>query len=443
MMLTAGITFRTTLGLGLTAATGLAVALAAARRHAGALRSWPAAAIAVAGSVGAGWIIQQLHLTRLTVDSVRYLLTAEALAATGSLDAVGSWDLRMRHLITPLLHMPGVVDGPGYSAAITPLFAVSGLGATAWLSCRAFDRFAVPIRLRAMLLGSVGLLLVTTNRFTYHAFYINGHMFFAVFLLVGVGLGVLAIIEREPGWVFPASLALGAIVPMRPEAAIVAMIFVVPILVSDRIPYAARWRILIPSLAASTLWHGVLWPRHALAGDLGIAGPVYGMLFVTWGVAAGLGLLSVPAMRRHARWGPPAVLIAVAGYLAVNTVADPDLLRDNLTATAANLAVEGLWGAWWWVTPFLLVGAWLIVSRRSPVRLLLTPTATFALAVPAFSFLRGGAYRIGTGDSGNRMLVHVTMVIALTILLAAAEAAADAPGPASEEAGPAGVERGG
>jgi hypothetical protein len=433
-VLAIGVPLSLPVSLGLTGAAGLAVALATMRRRVGALASWPTATATIGATVGLGWVFQHLHLTRLTVDSIRYLLTAEVISATGSLDAVSPWDLRMRHLVTPLLHLPGALDGPGYSAAMTPLFAVCGLGATAWFSRQAFERFAVPPRLQWMLLGTMGLLLITTNRFTYHALYINGHMFFAVLLVIGVGLGFLAIGEEDPRWILPASIASAAIVPLRPEAAIVVAIFMVPLLVSDRVSYGARWRLLIPTVAASTLWHGLLWPDYALDRDLGIAGPVYGMLFVTWGIAAGLGLLAIPAIRRHARWGPVAVLAAVAAYVAVQTVADPDLFRDNLTATAANLAVEGLWGAWWWVTPFLVLGAWLIVSSASPVRLLITSAATFALALPAFSFLRGGAYRVGTGDSGNRMLVHVTLVIAMTILFAAAEASAQLE-PASGEAG--------
>jgi len=36
----------------------------------------------------------------------------------------------------------------------------------------------------------------------------------------------------------------------------------------------------------------------------------------------------------------------------------------------------------------------------------------------AFAFLRDGAYRVGEGDSANRMLMHVVFIVGLYLIVA-------------------------
>ncbi|MDJ0962460.1 MAG: hypothetical protein QNJ88_17565 [Acidimicrobiia bacterium] len=378
------------------------------------------AAVVVAVHLVVGVVVHLVHLTRLTVDSVRYLMTANALQSTGALDAANPWDLRMRHLVAPLLHTGGVVDGAGYSATVTPLFAVSGFVAVGWMAWQFFDRRAVTLRTRWWLLGSMGVLLVTTNRFVYHAFYVNGHMFFAVFALVAIGLAALAAADGDWRLIVPAAVALAAIVPLRPEGLLAVAVLIVPALATHRIPYVQRWLLLIPTIVTAVLWNGVIWPTFAIDGDLGVFGPVYGNLFVAAGLAAGLGLLALPSVQRVGRWGPVAFAGVLAAYLGVSVIAEPDILRASLSAFGANIAVEGLWGTTWWVLALLLGTAW-VMTRSVESTLLLVPIPTFLLAVFAFAYLRDGAYRVGTGDSANRMLTHIILVAALAILAAVAE----------------------
>jgi len=423
VVLALGIAFTMVTVLSIVSVIGIGVVAAVLRSMAVSPRALLPGVVTVFAAAALALVIQQLNLTRLTVDSVRYLLTADVLATDGSLDAVNLHDLRLRHLVTPLLHTVGVHAGAGYSSTIAPLFAVSGLAATGWLGWQAFERFSLATSTRWWLLGASALLVVAANRFAYHAFYINGHMFFAVFLLVGAGLGSLAAVERDWRWIAPASLGFAALVPLRPEAVITASIFLVPILVSRTVPYSHRWRLIVPFLGVSVLWNGVVWPTHARDFDLGIAGPVYGNLLIALTVAVGLGLLAWSRVERFAPWGPAALAAGIAAYLGIEALGNSDLLSESLSATGANLAVEGLWGTLWWILPILLVGAWLVGPSHSPTRLLLVPLATYGLALFAFAYLRDGAYRIGTGDSGSRMLMHVVFVAVLVVLTTAAEAA--------------------
>jgi hypothetical protein len=409
----------------LTASTAVALIVATVsgglRSAAAGLRSLPPL-ITLITAVAAGSAFHLVHLTRLTVDSAKYLLTANALQTTGSLAAASPWDLRMRQLVTPLLHTGGVADGAGFSATVTPLFALSGLAVTGWLAWRTFERRGTPTSVRWLLLGSIGLLIVSTNRFVFHAFYLNGHMFFAVFALVALGLSVLAIAEDEWTLLLPASLALAAVVPLRPEGLVTAAVLIVPALGCRSIPYAHRWRLLGPTLATAVLWNGVVWPQYAFDTDLGVFGPVYGNLVVAIGLAAGLGVLGATKLTGLGRWGPVGLSAVLALYVASSAITEPDILRESLAAIGGNIAVEGLWGITWWILPLLIAGAW-VTAHSEQTRLLLAPLPVFALAIVAFAYLRGGAYRLGTGDSANRMLLHISLIAVLAVLSAAAEAA--------------------
>jgi hypothetical protein len=386
------------------------------------------AAVVVVATAAGAWLAQVVHLTRFTSDSLRYLLTAEALEQTGSPAAASVYQLRMGQLVVPLLHTGGIDAGAGYSPAIIPLLAASGLLAAGWLAWEGMERAGASRRWRWWLLGTAAALVLTTNRVGYHIFYVNGHMTFAVVLVIGVGLGWLAVARHHWALLWPAGLMFGVLPALRPEAVIVGTLFLVPFLVEEAVPMRARWGMASPFLAATVLWDGVIWPRYAADADLALLGPVRGNLLAALGVAAGLALLAAPPLRRFARWGPLALFAGLVAYLAVKTVRDPDVLRAGLAAFGANIAIEGLWGMLWLVLPLLAVGA-LLVAPPPFSRLWFAPLGSYGVALLAFAYLRGGGYRVGTGDSGSRMLLHVVLVAIVAVIHSAGVAVAHAPEP--------------
>jgi hypothetical protein len=154
----------------------------------------------------------------------------------------------------------------------------------------------------------------------------------------------------------------------------------------------------------------------------------------------GLGLLAVAAvagsrrLRPLVRAIPLMPLLALAGMTVFYVVTDFDEVWTTLSALAVNMATEGLWSTMWWVVPFLVFGAYIAISFPFQ-RYFLLPLVTFATALPVFSYLRGGAYRVGFGDSGSRMLMHIVLVVALYLMLAASAAAAVHPLPEGGDAG--------
>jgi hypothetical protein len=109
-----------------------------------------------------------------------------------------------------------------------------------------------------------------------------------------------------------------------------------------------------------------------------------------------------------------------------------DAVWTTFSNLAVNMATEGLWSTLWWVAPLLVFGAYIAISFPFQ-RYFLLPLVTFAVALPVFAYLRGSPYRVGFGDSGNRMLMHVVLVLALYLMLAAITAAVTEPPPQKSE----------
>jgi hypothetical protein len=424
LLLTADAGFSTVAALGVASGAALVVVVVWGRNpQIPATTILATIGVVVGACAAVAIMLQNVHVTRLTADSVRYLVTADALETSGSLDGVNPWDLRMRHLGAPLLHTGGVVAGRGYLASIAALLAASGLATAAWVAWEGFLMWATPLRWRWLLLGATAALLISTNRWLYHAFYVNGHMAMATFLMIGVGATWVA--ARRGVWVLliPAAVAFSALPPWRPEATVAGAVFLIPLLSVVAIPIGLRWGLAAPFLAATVLWHGIAYPSRALDGDLGVFGPVYGNLFVAGGIVVLLAVASVPPARRVAVYAPWVMLAGLAGYVGISAARSPRTLEASLAATGSNLAVSGLWGVYWWVVPLFIVGALLVVRFRLQSMWIMSMFG-YALALLAFVYLRGGEYRVGTGDSGSRMLVHVALVAIVYVVLAAAAALA-------------------
>ena len=73
--------------------------------------------------------------------------------------------------------------------------------------------------------------------------------------------------------------------------------------------------------------------------------------------------------------------------------------------------------------PLFIVGALLVIRFRLQSMWTMSIFG-YALALLAFVYLREGAYRVGTGDSGSRMMVHAVFVAIVYVVLAASAALA-------------------
>lgn len=392
--------------------TGAATANAVRR---GTLAPWPrpaavvTAAVLVVAAVG---ITSAVPIVNLTADSYRYLTVAGVLAADADVAALTPFTLQTRSLAVGALHGLAPAD-PGYLRAVTPLLAVSTLAAVGMLVAEvaaALDR-----RTRLGLAGGAVALLLTNHRFLYNALYLNGHLLFAVWTLVVVALCWRALRRRHDGIgdAVVAALAATAIVLVRPEGALWALVVVLPAVVDEHVPLAWRRVVLGLPAIASLLWHaGVLlveWPRSGEPVTTDLLGPIV-LAVLVLGLAAALPLLA-PLSRRRPLVGAHVALWAGVGVLGVT---DPGLLRRAIGPTARNVFLAGGWGVSLALLGMLVAVA--VLLRRVPGEAAwVFPLASFVPFGLLLAFLRGSGYRVGPGDSLNRMLLHVVPIAVVAL----------------------------
>lgn len=355
--------------------------------------------------------LRLIHLTWLTPDSIRYIIIADIMAEPAAIARILPADIVKRGTATSLLHTLGGFDGLGYSAAIGPLLWLAGTALAVWLL---FDLLGRPGRKVAV---AVGVFLATTNLYLYDAFYLNSHGFVAAAFLLVVAAGFMA--GRGDQWLLlPAALAAPLLVAGRAEGGLLVALAIMPTLVNAGLSVAVRLAMLAPAVIVGLVWY--LGPV-AGAGDLGglsIADPVIGMLVVMVGLVV---LALVAGWRRLSgvvRLTPFLVVGLMTLVFAWYILEDPDTLSGTAASTGANLAIAGNWGVTWLVVGFLLSGA-VLATRFDGQHFWTAPIAGYALLYWLLPYFRFGAYRIGAGDSGNRILAHILPVVLVYIGLAA------------------------
>lgn len=358
---------------------------------------------------------------RVSTDSYHYLISAAALVRTGALEGVSDFYVVTRLLATPLIHTVSVT-GRGYAAVWTPLLAISMFLTLGWLAVTGLRMIGVARKWQWLILVATFAFTLTTNRILFQISYINGHMLFAGLLLIGVGMGWLAVCQKQWNLLLPVSLVFAALVTVRAESVIVVVLFLVPFLAFGAIPFMWRWVILLPTVAATLVWDAWMLPNEVsvpsldlLKGPLANVGLVIGMTVL-------VGLSGIRVLERYVRWVPWIMVPAVGVILVGLAWLEPVILVDSLVAMASGIVLEWYWGTFWILVPPLFVGA-LVVGFRDD-RYFGFGLAGFILALPSFAYLRDIAFVATRGDSANRMLMHVAPLFLLMIVLAAGSATA-------------------
>ncbi len=361
-------------------------------------------------------VARYFHLTRLTPDSLRYLLASNDLVLPGGLAEMNRTDLMTRQIGLPALHSLSDLVGRRYLASLGPLFGAFGFALFVWLAVE-MTREGTDRRRRMLLVGAAILFLASSNRLVYDSFYINTHIQMAAYVLIAVAGAWLAVSGRSR-WSIPAGLALGVALLFRPEAPLVVAIVLVTIAAS-RASLKVRLALSLPAAVMVGVWYGLgLW-RYAAGGDeISVTAPVFGSM-VAVGLAVVLCLVTVSSrVRLWGRWLDVVGLGGLALLLLFYIATDPVVFGTSVEATIRNLARDGFWLLTWVAAIGLLVVA-LVVETIPDGRLWTVPILGFAILYWALPYIREGAWRVGAGDSGNRILAHYLAVTVLFLILAA------------------------
>lgn len=374
-----------------------------------------AAAVGLLVLVGVAALTSAVPLVNLTPDSFRFIPTSHVLSTGGDVEGVSLFLLTTRGLALPTTHGLAVTEF-GYLRAVGPLFGLATLGLLWW---------SVEVETTRLgggwsrLLGvAAAVLLLTNSRFLFSTFYLNTHVLFAFLFLLIVVLARSMILhpgsDRGARDAWLVGLAAAGLALLRAEGPLVAALALAPLVLDGAVPLRRRQISLVVFAVVVTAWQlGMLLPI-SLADPQSLNVSVVGLgIFgaVLLALAPFLGLL-VPRVPR------PLLVIHVVVWLAMIGLGlqSPRLVRDSAVATAQNVGGAGLWGVSL-VVLAVLVGVGVLLRRVPAEQAFVFPLATFVPLAVLLAILRDAAYRLGPGDSLNRMLIHFVPVAILALSL--------------------------
>lgn len=364
-------------------------------------------------------LLRSANLVNWHTDSFRYLMTG-SLIYSGNYDAVSLNLIKLRLLSVPLIHAPANYSGEYYLRSAVPLLAVSTVAVFVWL-CREGLRDKLNQRQVALFSTAGVLLLTTNNRFVWNAFYINGHLFVAVLLMLIAGCCWLLVRGTNVprcALLTLTLLAIPALVVTRPEGLLVAGLALLPALVSESIPWRQRAIILLTLGISILVWEGFSVFAYIKRGT-DIPFSASGLLGLGILAVITVPLLAWRRLDKPLRYFPIVVEIALWAALIIAAVREPFILRQSLLVTVENVVYNaGSWGCSLIVLGVIFLGI-IVLTNYSDRIFLRFPVTTFIPFSFLLAYLRDNPYRVGNGDSLNRMFIHIVPLAILFIITAA------------------------
>ncbi len=361
-----------------------------------------------------------LHLFNYQVDTFSYLEMSSILFQD-KYDAVENLVRISKRLIAvPFIHSSALIGGEVYLRSAMPLISLSLLASFAWMLREGLKKSVENNRLHLLIFLGL-LLLLTNNRFVFHSFNINGHLFFAALLLIIAGCSWLIArkIKTVPtmGLIGLICIIIPALVVTRTEASIIAGLALIPLVLDTGLDWRKR---ILPVLTLGISM--ILWQSFVSYSDYRINGGIslqnYGLLLAGIGITALTPFLRWKFLVKNKKIIPNALEAFLWVMLVIFAYFNPSILITSINATIQN-TVFGSWGWSLVVLGFLFLSALIIYRTKSAIYLRF-PITTFVIAGFLFGYLRDGAYRVGDGDSFNRMLIQIVPLVVFFVIVSIA-----------------------
>ena len=376
------------------------------------------------------YIFRNANFVGWNPDTLRYLMSG-ALIASNNLDTLPGELMAARLLAFPILHAPANLAGEFYLRSVGPLLAISCIGLFVWLSLNGLARSRAHWPVAFTTLGV--LLLLTNGRMLWSAFALFPHLLTAVLMLVIAGCGWLlaGIPEKaengqidQSGLIALQAIAIPALIVARPEGGMMVVIAFLPTLLCRRVWLKHRTFLLCVFGASLAAWNLLLLSYQPM--NVAIPVSIVGHLTLAILALTAASLLYLRPVRdytavlEHCMY---IVLILVEAALwialAVAAVGNPSILLESINATGHNLLLgDGRWG-YSLVILMLFVLFCAVAVRGGELIFLRFPVTSFVPLAFLLMYLRGHPYRIGVGDSLNRMWVHIVPLAILFVVAAA------------------------
>ena len=406
------------LGLGLLVVESLLLgAVVASRRRPGrdVLRSIAAwGALFAIGTV----VLCSFSVAKFSGDSHQIVRLAHLLGRGAPLDETVVGYLSDRGIFTVVAYAGADVIGMSLLYSMAPVVGLSLAGLFAVGADRIARGAGAQPRPTRILIGLALVGFLSAFNPSYHLVYIHMNQGSALYLLGFFALAWLAEESDEPAWyLWPAFLCLAAFALHRVEAPVFAGLFIVFAFYAGRLPRRA----VAPAFAAYTIFMCAWLARFGASApadsEFLSAGRAAMLVAATAACFVGWLVVTTRPFARLRRFIPALIAGAVVVALVAAFVLKPHHMIRSYDALEANIVGlrSGVWGITWWMVMAMTAVA--LFLPRLPTGRALVVAVPVAAAITLLLAYGRIPYRIGLGDSANRMFLHY-LPLAMTYLVA-------------------------
>jgi hypothetical protein len=269
---------------------------------------------------------------------------------------------------------------------------------------------------RMVTIGLGVALLISTYFVVFQAVYVHNNLPSAVLLLIAThALWQLAVNGQE-NWARLALLGLIGFTLCRTESPLfVAVLLCIALCDSDSgIARRAALSIVLPYTGFFAVWYTFLYITIGAGTDILSPGKVLVLAASILGTAGAVSLRDHHCLAPLIRRLPLAIVLAATTWVMLALLTRFDHTSQSMGTVLHNLAGKGHWGATWWTIGIAL--AMTAVLPRFPGQRFIVyfSIAFVALVLGLGSML---AYRLGWGDSANRMFTHLLPLLIFMLVL--------------------------
>jgi hypothetical protein len=296
-----------------------------------------------------------------------------------------------------------------FGASFVPVFAITlwhGLATTT-------------ARVRRLAVVAATVAFFTIPMVGYHVLYLHTNFASAIYLFAFVVLFWLAETESDASYLPVAFICLTAFALQRTENPLLAVVFLCLTLAPSTLPRRPVLPWLGGFVVVTAAWYLVL-AQHA--PEEGTFLSPLRCRVIAAALAGAFAWWAVSPAYRWMRWIDARLPLAVAAAVALALVAafatSTDHMLASLDVTIENLRTVPYWGHSWYGLAALAVAS--LALPAPPFR------QAFAIGVPVFlgavllMAYSGPGYRLGNGDSANRMIINAVPLIVFYVALKAA-----------------------
>ena len=353
-------------------------------------------------------LLVQLGISVTSFDSYDIIFLSWALVQTDTLTPLAG-KLAGYPVFLPIIHASAFSLGLDYFVSFSPLIGISGFAAAlALVNSTLRGQVKISRYVIACTIGTA--FLFSSYFFTHQQFYVNGHCAVASYLSLSFLLASIQN-DRKPEYLL-SGLFLGAIPLLRLEGMLLAALIWIACF-SDK--QVSSWKKSWP-LGIALLVFAPWYLNLALIGSSGTIGsPSKYLLMLS--ILIGLFVLPfIPFVKRYLFLAPKACLLGLSLALLLAAALKPQHISEAVAAFGSNLAVTGTWLSFW-ISGIIALLAALQLPKIPEERRFWQLLVSFLMLVIALIIMRDNPYRIGWGDSGNRMMSHIAPLFVLYFIL--------------------------